>query len=263
MTAWRVSKVVCEGDCATAYSVPGLPSLLVFPATAEGETLAGAFAARNGAAVLGRIDSYRQDGPDLVAIRSTHGGRLTLQLRVKPGLVVATANDLECKELISLGQQGKLSIEREPLADRGVSLESAKIVIGGGRGLDEEGFDQLERIAAALSGAVSASLAAVDLGLASVSRQVGQSGKFVNPVIYFAAGMSGTPQHFAGVGARAQIIAVNSDRDAPIFGFAQVGAVADSRRLLPLLADALAELNATQPARTVAGEGRDTLIVTG
>lgn len=239
MTAWRVAKVLCEGPCAAPFADPGLPMLLVFPASAEGEELAGAFAARTGATVLGRIDSHRQDGTDLIATRSTHGGRMSLALRIKPGLAVATAHDLDCEEEVPLGQPGILPIEREPLADQGVSLEAAKIVIGGGRGLDAAGFVQLERIAAALGGAVSASLAAVDLGLAPVSRQVGQSGKFVNPVIYLAAGMSGTPQHFAGVGARARIIAVNSDRDAPIFGFAQAGVVADARQLLPLVADAL------------------------
>lgn len=165
---------------------------------------------------------------------------MAIQLCVSPCLAVATANDLaEADGEMALGQPSDLSLVRQPLTDQQVSLESAQAVIGGGRGLDPEAFVQLERIAAALGGAVSASLPAVDLGLAPVARQVGQSGKFVNPLVYFAAGMSGTPQHFAGVGARARIIAVNSDGDAPIFGFAEAGAVADARELLPLLADAL------------------------
>jgi electron transfer flavoprotein alpha subunit len=246
MTAWRVARVQCDGPCATALAETGSSLLLVFPASAEGEALAGDFAARNGAAVLGRIVSFREDGSDLIAVRSTHGGRLALELRVKPGLAVATANDFDYEEVVSLGQPEAVRLERAPLADQGISLEAAHVVIGGGRGLDAEGFAQLDRIAAALGGAVSASLAAVDLGLAPVSRQVGQSGKFVNPVIYLAAGMSGTPQHFAGVGARARIIAVNTDSDAPIFGFAHSGAVADARQLLPLIADALETMSETQ-----------------
>jgi electron transfer flavoprotein alpha subunit len=72
-----------------------------------------------------------------------------------------------------------------------------------------------------------------------VARQVGQSGKFVNPRIYFAVGLSGTPQHFAGVGTRARIVALNDDAEAPIFDLADAGAVADARQLLPLIAEAL------------------------
>lgn len=239
MNAWRTAKVKCEGTQAGTLTDPTRPLLLVFPADAEGESLAGTFAARSGATVLGRIVTIRQDGANLVVTRSTHGGRLTLELNVPPCLAVATAVDLECDTVIPMGNPSALAVKREPLPGQGMSLEGAKIVIGGGRGLDADGFAQLERIAAAIGGAVSASLPAVDLGLAPVSRQVGQSGKFVNPEIYFAAGMSGTPQHFAGIGARARIIAVNTDCEAPIFSFAEVGAVADARLLLPLVADEL------------------------
>lgn len=240
MSGWQILTVTCGGPAPTALEVSHRPLLLVFPADADGEALAGAMAVQTGAAVLGRIAAWRRDGDDLVVTRATHGGRLSLDLRVAPCLAVATANDLAGGDgTLALGAAAALPLDRSALTDQGVALESARIVIGGGRGLDEACFAQLERIAAALDGAVSASLPAVDLGLAPVSRQVGQSGKFVNPAVYFAAGMSGTPQHFAGVGARAQIVAVNPDRDAPIFGFAEAGAVADARQLLPLLADAL------------------------
>ncbi len=240
MTAWRILTVTCGGPIATPLDDPQRPLLLVFPADEVGEALAGAVAAATGAAVLGRICALRRAGADLIATRSTHGGRLSLDVRVAPCLAVATANDFaDADGAIELGVPASLPLERTALTDQSVALESARIVIGGGRGLDPAGFAQLDRIAAALGAAVSASLPAVDLGLAPVSRQVGQSGKFVNPAIYFAAGMSGTPQHFAGVGARARIVAVNADGDAPIFGFAETGAVADAGQLLPLLADEL------------------------
>lgn len=248
MTGWRILTVTCGGPVPdsgpTRLEELQRPLLLVFPADEVGEALAGAVAAEAGAAVLGRLSALRRDGEDLIAARSTHGGRLSLELRVAPCLAVATANDFgDTDGTIALGAPAPLAVERTALADQSVALESARIVIGGGRGLDPDGFAQLERIAAALGAAVSASLPAVDLGLAPVARQVGQSGKFVNPAIYFAAGLSGTPQHFAGVGARARIIAVNPDGDAPIFGFAEAGAVADARQLLPLLADALEQLS--------------------
>ncbi len=247
MSDWRVLTVDCGGPEWLPVDLPQSPLLLVFPADQVCEALAGAVAAAQGAAMLGRITALRREGAELIVARSTHGGRLSLELRVAPGLAVATANDLGGTDgSLALGAPCTLPLEREALADQSASLEGARIVIGGGRGLDPECFVQLERIAAALDAAVGASLPAVDLGLAPVSRQVGQSGKFVNPAIYFAAGMSGTPQHFAGVGARARVLAVNPDEEAPIFGFAEAGAVADARQLLPHLADALERMRQLQ-----------------
>lgn len=248
MSDWRVLTVTCQGPAPTVLAEKHRPLLLMFPSDAEGEALAGAFAAATGAAVLGRVTDVRRDGAKLFVSRSTHGGRLAINLLVEPGLAVATANDPgEVDGTISLGASAGLSIERTNLDGDKVSLEGAQIVIGGGRGLDPAGFETLKRIARAVGGAVAASLPAVDLGLAPVAQQVGQSGKFVNPLIYFAAGMSGTLQHFAGVGPRARIIAVNSDAAAPIFGFADFGAVADARQLLPMLASLLEQKAASKP----------------
>lgn len=251
MTDWAIHTIACVGGKATPLPQLPVATLLIFPADALGEELAAATAVANDAAVLGRVSAVSQDGDDLLVTRSSHGGRLALTVRVAAGLAVATANDFasdlaHSHSPLTLGAPTDVVVTSSPLADQRVSLDSAPIVVGGGRGLDPESFVQLERIADALGGAVSASLPAVDLGLAPVGRQVGQSGKFVNPLVYFAAGMSGTPQHFAGVGGRARIIAVNSDRDAPIFGFAEVGAVADARDLLPLLADALEQKKESQ-----------------
>ncbi len=245
MSEWRILSVTCAGTRPSALPRAPRPLLLIFPADAVGEALAGAIAAATKATILGRIVDVRREGADLIVSRSTHGGRLMLELRVEPGLAVATAHDPGAVDgMITLGDPAQLSIDRTPLAGETVSLEGAQVVIGGGRGLDPAGFDALERIAQSLGGAVAASLPAVDLGLAPVSRQVGQSGKFVNPKLYFAAGMSGTSQHFAGVGARARIVAVNNDGQAPIFGLAEAGAVADAGKLLPILAEELEQRRA-------------------
>lgn len=236
----RVFAVKCGGP--TLDGIPKLeqPCLLIFPADADGEALVGAVAAETGAVVLGRITAIRREGDALFASRNTHGGRLSIEVLVSSGIAVATANDiLDHDDHIFLGIRSPLKLDRTALSDHSIALESARIVVGGGRGVDEAGFAALERIAKALDGAVSASLPAVDLGLAPVSRQVGQSGKFVTPEIYVAAGMSGTPQHLAGIGSSSRIIAINKDADAPIFGVAETGAVADAHALLPLLAVAL------------------------
>ena len=239
----KILTVKCGGPTLTTLPDLDQSCLLVFPADADGETLAGAVAAASRASVLGRITSVRREGGALIATRNTHGGRLSIEVYVGSGIAVATTNDvLDHVGEISLGAASSLNLDRTTLSDQNVALESARIVIGGGRGLDEAGFAVLERIAKALGGAVSASLPAVDLGLAPVSRQVGQSGKFVTPEIYLAAGMSGTPQHLAGIGSASRIIAINKDPDAPIFRVAEAGAVADARALLPLVAAALETL---------------------
>ncbi len=79
-------------------------------------------------------------------------------------------------------------VQRVPLAARKAALKDARIVISGGRGLDSNGFAMLDEIADKVDGALGASLPAVDPGLAPVSRQIGQSGHFVTPKIYLAAG---------------------------------------------------------------------------
>lgn len=243
MTDWQIIAVRCGGTNVTPVPEFDGPCLLLFPANEDGEALAGAVAVATGAAVLGRILSVRREGETLLATRNTHGGRLAMQLAVDTELAVATANDVSGHDHeITLGTPGNLTLQRTPLSDQSIALESAKIVIAGGRGLDEGAFVQLERIAQAVGGAVAASLPAVDLGLAPVSKQVGQSGKFVTPKIYLAVGMSGTPQHLAGIGSTTQIIAINNDPDAPIFGVAENGALADAKLLLPLICSALARL---------------------
>ncbi|MGB5076779.1 MAG: FAD-binding protein [Sphingorhabdus sp.] len=240
MNGWRILSVQCGGPFLTILPDLGERCLLVFPADADGEALAGAVAAASGSAVLGRIASVKREDDALVVTRTTHGGRLAIELRLAGGLAVATANDLVDNDgEIALGSPSAVPFERIPLGDQSIALESAPIVIGGGRGLNEAGFVHLEQIARAVGGAVSASLPAVDLGLAAVSRQVGQSGKFVTPEIYVAVGISGTPQHLAGIGSATRIVAINKDADAPIFCFAEFGAVADAQILLPMLRSAL------------------------
>ncbi|MCX7864679.1 MAG: FAD-binding protein, partial [Novosphingobium sp.] len=256
MTGWRILAVSCAGPAPTDLPEPHRPLLLVFPADAEGEALAGAIAAAHDAAVVGRITSMRRVGHDLIVSRSTHGGQLTAQLRLKPGLAVATANDAgDVDGTITLGKAADLPVDCSALENGTITLEGARIVIGGGRGLDADGFAVLNRIARAVGGAVAASLPAVDLGLAPVACQVGQSGKFVNPFLYLTAGISGTLQHFAGVGPRVQIVAINADAQAPIFRFADIGVVADARVLLPLLADLLEAKRAAQCMPDTASAG--------
>lgn len=119
-------------------------------------------------------------------------------------------------------------------------LESAGVVVAGGGGMKgAQGFELARRLAELLGGAVGASRVACDLGWCPPSCQVGLSGKTVAPQLYIAIGISGTGQHMAGCVNAKNIVAINTDRDAPIFRFARYGIVADCHDVMPALIETL------------------------
>lgn len=118
----------------------------------------------------------------------------------------------------------------------GARLESAQIIVAGGGGMKgPQGFELIGRLADVLGAAVGASRVACDLGWCPPSRQIGLSGKTVAPELYIAIGISGVGQHMAGCANAKNIVAINTDPDAPIFRFARYGIVADCHQLMPAL----------------------------
>jgi len=135
-----------------------------------------------------------------------------------------------------------LEVIREKQGDH-VDIAGAEVLVSGGRGMQgPESFKMLQELADILGGTVSSSRAAVDAGWMPYERQVGQTGKTVRPKIYIACGISGAIQHLVGMQDSDLIIAVNRDREAPIFEVAHFGIVGDVFQIIPAMIEKFREI---------------------
>lgn len=228
------------------------PALVLLPAGPLGEECAAGLAARLGGQSLGRCTTLAMNGAALQARRPAYGGRVELSLHSEATLCLATWRPATPTHGAAIHRPQRRPLRLDTAlpapamartlesADRMPALEGAPLVVSGGRGMaGEDGFALLAQIAQQLGAALGGSLPTVDAGWVPVARQIGQSGKFVTPRCYFAVGISGTPQHMAGVSGESHIIAINKDAAAPIFERAELGVVADWQALLPALLQTL------------------------
>ena len=135
-------------------------------------------------------------------------------------------------------KQKVIRVEWEKKPDR--TVEDAEVVVAGGAGIgNPDDWVWIERLADALHGAVGGTRPPLDEGWISEEQMIGQSGKTIRPKLYIGIGISGVIQHVVGIQDAKVIIAVNNDPKAAIFQSADLGAVADFRKIIPLLIEEL------------------------
>jgi len=269
----------CGGAAEQAAKIPGVGKVLVADNAAYGHQLAenvSLLVADVGAAydniIAPATSNCKNTMPRVAAlldvaqiseITSVESAD-TFKRPIYAGNVIATVKSTDAKKVITVrttaydaapAEGGSATIEAvSAVHDAGISsfvseevavsdrpeLTSAKIVISGGRGMQNgENFKLLDGIADKLGAAIGASRAAVDAGFVPNDYQVGQTGKIVAPDLYIAVGISGAIQHLAGMKDSKVIVAINKDEDAPIFQVADYGLVADLFNALPELEAAL------------------------
>ena len=193
----------------------------------------------------------KPDG-SLISIRPAYGSHLTAWITcrtfpqmatVRPGVFPPAVPDT--------GRTGEINILPYSASPRvlrrgfvpsqgGGSLTSAAAIVSGGVGIgSREGFETLRKLAEKLRGCTGATRGAVNAGFAPYEWQIGQSGVVVRPKLYIAVGISGAVQHLAGMSGAETIIAINSDKKAPIFRYADYGMVTDWREAVPRLTEIL------------------------
>ena len=232
------------------------PDLIMFPQTYEGRDVMARLSVKLDRTLLTNNIDITADGASVSVTTPAFGGNVLVTTTFtgpsphlaafRPKSFAAEPSGGGAAEVVAapvpdLGAVGAATVVAVHVEESsGPKLDEANIVVSGGRGLGEASkYEMIEQLAKLLKGAAGASRAIVDAGWVPYSYQVGQTGKVVKPGVYLACGISGATQHMVGMKGAKNIIAVNKDKEAPIFGIADLGIVGDVHKVLPKLIEAL------------------------
>jgi len=224
--------------------------IILFSATAMGKDSAPRVAVKLDAGLASDCIALKVDSGDIVATRPVYAGKALMDIKINSTVKVFTLRPNVFPAGTSTGSSSTVEVVDIPLdesdfaslvtettqASGKIDVAEADIIVSGGRGMKgPENFKMIEDLAGVLGGAVGASRAVVDAGWRPHNEQVGQTGKTVSPSLYIAVAISGAIQHIAGMSSSKYIVAINKDKDAPIFQIADYGIVADAFDIVPAL----------------------------
>ena len=231
--------------------------VVLFAASAQGKDLGPRVAARLGVPIASDALSVKASGDSVVVTHYVYAGKIiaTLTLSANPAVVSIRPGAIAADDAKGAGRVEQAPPVGDPAASRVVVTESIKgdsrkldladapVIVSGGRGLKAaENFKLVEELAEAFgNAAVGATRAVTDEGWRPHSDQIGQTGRQVSPDLYVAVGISGAIQHLAGMRTARTIVAINKDKDAPIFKIADYGVVGDVFEVVPALTAAIRE----------------------
>jgi len=237
------------------YSRENNVSIIIIPNTSLGKDLAPRVSAKLNAGLAMDCIALDVQGNDIIATRPIYAGKLlqdvkpisdvkifTLRPNVFPASVI---NDSKAEVTIRNAENLDFSTKVVEIkkSEGKLDVAEAEIIVSGGRGMKgPEHFQLISELAQLLGAAVGASRAVVDAGWRPHSEQVGQTGKTVSPTLYIALGISGAIQHLAGMRSSKYIVAVNKDKDAPIFQVADYGIVGDVFEILPAMIEEIKKI---------------------
>lgn len=233
------------------------PEIVLFSATSVGKDLAPRVAAKLSVGLA--TDCIAVDVVDgkLEAERPVYAGKAftTVSFNSSPQLASLRPNIFTPKESnpgasaevekldFDSGEIKTVFREFKKSGGEKVEISEADVIVAGGRGLKgPENYHLVEDLADALGAAVGSSRAVVDAGWRPHAEQVGQTGKTVSPNLYVAVGISGAIQHLAGMSSSKVIVAINKDKDAPIFTKADYGIIGDAFEIVPKLTEEIKNL---------------------
>ena len=225
-------------------------TVILLAASAMGKDLAPRLAVKLDAGVAVDCTGLRVEGSEIIATRPVYAGKALVDVKVnsdvkifslRPNVFTSGATNGERAAVVKVSAELQESDFGSRVKELHTStgrpdVTEAEIIVSGGRGLKgPEHFHLVEELADALGAGVGSSRAVVDAGWRPHDEQVGQTGKTVSPTLYIACGISGAVQHLAGMSSSKYVVAINKDKDAPIFQIADYGIVGDAFEILPAL----------------------------